>query len=165
MQLLHELGYIQIIPRVTERPKRPSDNDWEYIYLSSKEYQEWENVGKIVCSTTHMTGRTPFRSGIIHPNYWEEPKEGVLLRVSIFGSKVIELQKMTQIETVFVDFKDMTVLKRRLKKRCVVDNVPFELKWERVQSEKELEIAKDCDFVVWNDGTPEKILEQFLKLL
>lgn len=160
----HFSDKICITPRVTERPRRPSDNEWEYIFLTPAEYREWEKAGKILCSTEHTIGGVRYKSGIIHPRHWPEASPDQI-RVSIFGSKVTEVKKIRpKTKIVFIDCTP-EVLKKNLQERCLQDGTQFTEKWARVQRDMNDIIEQECDYVIHNKGSMPELLAQFLALL
>lgn len=154
---------ITTIPRVTTRPKRVSDTEWEYVYLSPAKYRVWEEQGKILCSTEHIVNGVCHKSGIIHPDHWVVAENQI--QICVLGSKVTEAQKLRpQIKTVFIDC-ELEVLRNQLQKRCLKDGSSFEEKWMRVQRDMNDKISQHCDFVIYNNNTIEALVAQFLELL
>jgi len=151
-----------MIPKVTTRPRRTTEEIPEYIYVSSEEFADRERKGHFLSVTKNGV----FFHAIPHVKHWPAVPAGTELVLSLFGSESRLVQKhVPHVRLCFIDYKDKNLLRERLQHRCQIDGSNFEEKWRKNEGYFATAIEDRYDFVVYNDTTPEDCVAQIRRII
>lgn len=105
--------------------------------------------------------------GVLNPRLWPEVAPDTELVLSTFGYKSPEIKQYVAPDmiTVFIDVSDKKELRRRLADRCKKKNQNFTEMWNQNLKYMTMELGKQHQYVVYNDGTPEECAAEIEKLV
>ncbi len=151
-----------VIPKITTRSRRKTEEIPEYIYVSQEEFVYRERKGHFLS----VTRNGDFFHAIPCIEYWPVVPAGTELILSLFGSESRIVQRQVpHMKLCFISCRNKHLLYERLLHRCEIDGGNFKEKWVKNERYFATAIEDQYDFVVYNDTTPEECVEQIRKLI
>lgn len=155
-----------MIPKITTRPRRPTEEIPEYVFVSRGEFQRRRSLGHFLAVEEIAVNGGVHHHAIPKVEHWPCISEGTELVLSAFGEKARLAQRcIPAMKLIFISIKNRDILAERLRQRCVLDGGSFEKKWVLNERYFSTDIEKEYDFVVYNDTTPEECVAQIMQVI
>jgi guanylate kinase len=155
-----------MIPKITTRPRRDTEEIPEYIFVSRDEFEARRSQGHFLAvEEIKLNGETHYYA-IPVVEEWPSIPEGTELVLSAFGEKArIAQEHFPELRLVFISLRDKNLLAERLRHRCLMDGSNFDKKWAQNERYFASRIEGQYDFVVFNDGTPEECAAEIMAII
>ncbi len=155
-----------IIPKVTTRPRRPTENGGEYVFISMEEFQQRNKNGDFIAVEPNIIDGVIHYYAIPKEKFWPEVPKTAELVLSLFGiyAKTVK-EYVPKMKLGFVTYKNMEILKERLRTRCLEDGSNFQEKMKLIEQYLQSNIQDGYDYPLYNDGTIGETLKQVETLI
>mgnify|MGYP001583025078 CR=1 FL=1 len=155
-----------MIPKITTRSRRDTEEIPEYIFVSREEFEFRKSQGYFLAvETIKLNGESHYYA-IPVVEEWPSIPEGTELVLSVFGEKArIAKEHVPEMKLVFISLRDKNLLAERLRHRCLTDGSNFDKKWAQNKRYFASHIERQYDVVVYNDGTPEECATEIMAII
>lgn len=155
-----------VIPKITTRPKRPTENGGEYIFTNMEEFSQQRNEGNFIAVESNFVDGIEHFYAIPKIEFWPSIPDGTDLILSAFGIYANEVKKFVpEMKSCFVTYKNMVILLDRLYHRCLKDGSNYQEKIKVIEKYMEEHIEENYDNIIYNDGTIEETIAQIIPLI